>query len=248
MSTTPDDLHGHGSVSFIYTENGNLWVAHYDDPHFRQYNYGYIENRGVTHTMMLADPNISQDIFGHPLNTRELGKKIWEMRAQVDSKAIIGRISADRTTISLWNNSSQYPSLISRLLAPSLQALVDQGYASQETEVWLPSNHNAWKYPYGTIGEIISTKNAEPTRTQPQADQPDNGEDKIALARRMHLARGAEKQAIMKKLGVGYSSNKEHPWTSSLKKAGLLKPGQKFWAPHSESRFERRLNTILEQY
>jgi hypothetical protein len=69
---------------------------------------------------------------------------------------------------------------------------------------------------------------------------------RIELMKRMHLATGAEKQAIMKKLGVGKSSAQPAGWTGFLQQKQLLAPGHQFWRMSSES-CDRALECALDK-
>lgn len=71
----------------------------------------------------------------------------------------------------------------------------------------------------------------------------DDDLQKMELYKQLHLMRGAEKHAAMKKLGL-VGGGKPHPMQTALDKAKLRIPGQKWWAPHSES-FEKRLGAVL---
>jgi hypothetical protein len=53
--------------------------------------------------------------------------------------------------------------------------------------------------------------------------EPTN-QDEVDLYKNLHLMRGAEKKAAMKKLGVGVGG-KPHLMASAIANAGLLKPG-----------------------
>lgn len=44
-----------------------------------------------------------------------------------------------------------------------------------------------------------------------------------------------EKRALGKKLGIFSAGMKKHPWQDSMEKAKVINPGQRWWAPHSES-------------
>jgi len=63
--------------------------------------------------------------------------------------------------------------------------------------------------------------------------------------KKLHLLRGNEKKQALKRLGLGLGGGK-HEWQQALEKAGLSGPGQKWWAPHSESLFDHKLGIILD--
>ncbi len=102
------------------------------------------------------------------------------------------------------------------------------------------------KLPAGTI---IQTPIANKMTAKEFLDEYETKElspeekERLELANRMHLARGDEKKAIMKKLGVG--GGKEHEWSQSLQNKGLLAPGHSIYNMHSEG-FKRRLAAVLE--
>ncbi len=56
--------------------------------------------------------------------------------------------------------------------------------------------------------------------------------ERIALMRELHLMSPNEKKAAMKKLGLGSDGNQ---WVKEAQRLGIIRPGQKFWAMHSES-------------
>lgn len=64
-------------------------------------------------------------------------------------------------------------------------------------------------------------------------DLSDEEMEKMELYKRLHLMRGEEKQAAMRKLGLG-GKQKQHPMQQALQSQKLASPGQRWWAMSSE--------------
>lgn len=116
--------------------------------------------------------------------------------------------------VSFWNTDR---GLYDALLQDCLEALIYEGFIDSNYMVSTPATGVV------TQDEILG-KSAP---AQPVDDS------EVELYKRLHLMRGAEKKAAMQKLGVGVGG-KPHPMATAMGNAGLLKPGQKWWAPHSE--------------
>jgi hypothetical protein len=65
----------------------------------------------------------------------------------------------------------------------------------------------------------------DPRRISPEDQQ---------LWQQMHLMHPDEKRAAMRHLGVG-GGGTPHPWQAGMQSAGMIGPGQRWWAPTSES-------------
>ncbi len=77
-----------------------------------------------------------------------------------------------------------------------------------------------------TVDEVL---NGASTATQLTPEQ----QRKVELQQQLHLMRGDEKKRAMAELGVGGTA--PHPMQTAMRQTGLIGPGQKWWAPHSES-------------
>jgi hypothetical protein len=75
-----------------------------------------------------------------------------------------------------------------------------------------------------------------PPREQPPfsnvADPRSLSDEQKELWRKLHLMDPISKKAAMEKLGVGGTA--KNPWQKGSEEAGVINPGQKWWAPHSE--------------
>ncbi len=155
---------------------------------------------------------------GDDMEPREVAMGVGDLLGR------IGRVNQSLVA-SFWNTeASQYE----QHLQPCLAKLIQDGHLTPDASVSTPL--------HGTVpmSGLAGAKMKEMTA----ADHED-----MELYKRLHLMRGEEKKAAMKKLGVGVGGS-PHPMQSAMLKAGLLGPGQKWWAPHSES-FNRRLGSVL---
>ncbi len=118
------------------------------------------------------------------------------------------------TAVSFWNTAQQ---IYDGLLKDCLEALIYDGFIDSNYFVSTPST--------GVVSQDeILGKNVPQQQTS---------DEETELYKQLHLMRGAEKKAAMKKLGVGVGG-RSHPMATAMANAGLLKAGQKWWAPHSE--------------
>ncbi len=137
---------------------------------------------------------------------------------------LFGRIKYNKEVVSFWNEDS-YPY---EQLKPCLKELIDGGYLLPDCYISTPIHQTI---PLSQLDNSVRTELTPEQR------------EKMELYKKLHLMRGAEKKAAMKELGVG-GGGKPHEMQTALRGAGLQKPGQKWWAPHSES-FNRSLNNAL---
>lgn len=140
------------------------------------------------------------------------------MRDKAERVDLIGRAGKvgmlGITAVSFWNTDK---AIYDGLLKDCLEALIYEGFIDSNYMVSTPHTGVV------TQDEIMGKS--------PPAQEVD--QDEVDLHRRLHLMRGDEKKAAMKKLGVGVGG-RPHPMATAMGNAGLLKPGQKWWAPHSE--------------
>jgi hypothetical protein len=154
-------------------------------------------------------------ITKYPHATEEDNCNLFRRRAE--SLDLLGRIGFrhdEYWVASFWGHSKV---LFDKLLKDCLQELIHKKLLSKEDFVSTPIHKTI------PIEQILGG-----TAKEQEIDQ-----DKLELAKKMHLLRGQEKQDAMKKLGVG--GRKDHPIQTSLDKAGLRIPGQKWWALNSEN-------------
>ncbi len=93
---------------------------------------------------------------------------------------------------------------------------------------------------------FIENYSSGQVETQGIARDPTPSVDKKELdrMRELHLMRGDQKKKAMQELGLAATSQK-HPMQATLEKGGYINPGQKWWAPTSES-FSRKLDKIFK--
>jgi hypothetical protein len=148
-----------------------------------------------------------------------------------DRLALQGRagIAEGVLCVAFWNQTD--PSLY-RYLQPCLRNLCAA----------YPEYEGYDIHVYSPLGNSIHKSDQVETRANRQT-----AED-WELLRKLHLLRGKEKQAALKKLNLAHKDIAQHPMARGLQRAGLLGPGQKWWAPQSESRsFCRLLGEALEK-
>lgn len=214
--------------SIIYT--GRLFV----DPdisgrshaafYLRGNNEGLIASLG---RFLPADPNKQADEW----------KQQWRA---LYSKFLFGRMAwlEKRQVLAFWGlgSDSGFEDIKGpqHMVQPALRALHSNDYINDDTTVILGDGS------VGKAGDLIMGKQAK--KADPEAAK------KIELAKRMHLAGGAEKKRIMNQLGVGGGgSKKRDSWDAALQglgSGGGLSPGHSKWRMSSEQH-ERILNSVL---
>lgn len=120
--------------------------------------------------------------------------------------------------VSFWN---QRQDTYSQLLSSCIQRLRADGLIDDNALISTPL--------HGTVTQVELAGNTQQAKQMSPEEQ-----EMHDLAHQMHTMTGAQKQAAMKKLGVG--GQKPHPIQTAMDNAGLRVPGQKWWAMNSESR------------
>lgn len=132
--------------------------------------------------------------------------------------------------VSFWND---YSDIYAELLTPCMIALYDANLIQDPVAISTP----VWgTKPYST---------AETTKATHDPTPPINKQE-LQRQREVHLLRGDEKKREMEQQGLEFGG-KKNDWQAALEKRRIISPGQKWWAPTSESKFERDLNKILRQ-
>jgi hypothetical protein len=148
----------------------------------------------------------------------------------MDLGILLGRVGYNvdgHVIISFWNkNPSDYSG--SRL-SNCLQALEDKVLQTFEEPSSISTPIGSYKY----AEHAKDTKDIAKTATELS---PEKQKEYYELLKKVHMLHGDEKKAVMKKLGLGWKTPGKHPWQKTQEKAGMLGPGQKWWAPQSESR------------
>jgi hypothetical protein len=217
------------TTTFYFTRDGLLYPAPGDTAHLAMLvaddTEGSVKsvfgNSGMFRALA-GKLDLSQPLFGgrllESLGMESAGEGFDERgmfeRGMICSLALMGR--CDHDVVAIWNSPLQQ-----ELLAPCLQKLLAHGHTGPEAMVYA-------SVAYGVpIHEVLE---------HGAADEDPEVARKMELAHQLHLMRGGEKRAAMKELGVGAGgSGSEHPMAKGLKSNNLLKPGQKWWAPQSES-------------
>lgn len=216
----PDtDFGSDSSVAFIYTSDNEVYYG------IGKTHAGIIRSNNdlFYRYMRLLDPNGTR--FNE--NDYNIGSKL---RAEAESIDLLGRIGFKTQSLSLdtqrsedngkwlcsfWNDNKQ---ILDSLLMPCLERLLADKQIKNDTLVSTPIHGTV---SLGDIGLNIEREMSPEER------------EEIELHKRLHLMRGDEKKKAMKQLGVGVGG-KAHPMQVAMTNAGLLKPGQKWWAPTSE--------------
>lgn len=143
------------------------------------------------------------------------GNNLRNRIGQIDLLGRVGKVAPlNIKVVSFWNNDQK---LYDDMLQDCLNALLRDGIIDHTYLISTPITGVV------TQNEIFDKK----VPTQQISDKD------IELYKELHLMRGVEKQSAMKKLGVG-NGGKPHPMATAMSNAGLLKPGQKWWALTSE--------------
>lgn len=133
---------------------------------------------------------------------------------QVD---LLGRVNPGHDVVSFWNDK---PEVYTKLLRPCIDKLLLDHYLRPNGQISTPT--------HGTISI------ADLDATKPEALTPEQQKD-VQLRQQLHTLPAAQKKVAMQKLGLLDNNFHANDWQQAGMKAGLLKPGQKWWAPASES-------------
>jgi len=97
--------------------------------------------------------------------------------------------------------------------------------------------------PFGINDYERGAETKKPDATQLSPEQ----RRKLELRKKLHLMRGKEKIAARKELGLWSDKKIQHPWQKEMEKTGDVSPGQKWWAPHSESMGPQEISTLINE-
>jgi hypothetical protein len=175
----------------------------------------YFSNKSIAYSKPGKEHRSISWEHGRQPHGKQVNAKTW--RGSGVLRGRVGKENAgdDYNWVSFWNDESED---YIHLLQPCLAKLREDGLINDQSKLstpllgTVPINH-------GTTG---------------QKELSAEEKEKHDLALRMHTMTGAAKQYAMKLLGVG-GGGKPHPIQAAMIKHDLLKPGQKWWAPHSES-------------
>jgi len=88
--------------------------------------------------------------------------------------------------------------------------------------------------PFG-IQRKKSLRSADTNTIQMDTELSPEKRREMELRQQLHQMRPNEKKKARKELGLWTDKSPKHPWQAGMEKAGEVQPGQKWWAPHSES-------------
>lgn len=203
----------------------------YCDPRAMTFMYTYNHNfywaSGFdTHFEMIKNqPKLAEELNFKPEVMDDIKLKIRFLNRCENSYALFGRAidRSDKTIISFWNEK---PKFVLELIEPCVQAVLPKLHAmtgfepKEDVLVCTPFKTNWWsKWRSG---------HENPTSQD------------VQLLRNLHLMKPQEKKKAMEKLGL-QTKGKGSPWMAAMSQAGLMSPGQKIWAPQSET-FKEWLN------
>lgn len=135
------------------------------------------------------------------------------LRDEAEKVSLVGRFykhPKKGTIVSFWNNLPETYDYLSQCLTD-----LSQKYRFGDNYVISTPIHGT------RVSRYLDTKHA--------TDAVDT-----ALAKEMHTMRAGKKEA-MKSIGVG-GGGKKKPMQQAYEKEGVIQPGQKYWAPTSESK------------
>lgn len=159
-------------------------------------------------------------------------------RKQLLDEALIGRVGdyyepwdkKKRHIVAFWNDKQE---LYNQMLRGCLDQLEKDNWIDDSTLISTP------------VRGIVQKRETERQIKTPE-DPPKNVVDPIELElqQKMHTMPGPDKRSVMKYLGIPTHS-KKNEWQKEAEKAGIVQPGQKWWAMTSDD-IDRRLDAIEE--
>jgi len=146
-------------------------------------------------------------------NSKSLVQMISKKRmSMLEDVSIAGRTHHSGKAVAFWNTSTQ---LLKLGFKKCLEELVKNNLITQQAEIHIPGNNIL------TVQQIFKTQ--DQVKTTKMSDEETR---KLQLKKELHTMDGVSKKAAMKELGIPMGS-------MSKQKQGM--PGQKWWAPSSES-------------
>lgn len=198
-------------VAFFYFPDGKLMTeidgTHYD---IVGRHLGFFEKAlsGVVNEKTLRQKRTKSDYMDYIAFLRDESEKI----------SLVGRFHKDPkkgTIVSFWNTIPETYDYLKKCLDD-----LDRRYKFGDN--------------YIISTPIHGTKVSRYLNDKSQTDRPESDAVDTTLAKELHTMRAGKKEA-MSTLGVG-GGGKKKPMQKAFEKEGLIKPGQKYWAPTSESK------------
>ncbi len=224
QSVNPDTLwaHDNRAVGFIYNRDGTVHSETgrtHEKIILRNLDY-YVD--------LVGDIDVGYGSSARKLTSVEDHEKAEWLRMLVAPIAVLGRVGnafeslADAqlrrnpaTFVAFWINDED---LHNKLLRPCLESLLDKRIITGNERV----------ADYAAEGETVN----EFLGNRAVGTKYDL--ERMQLMQQLHLMKPDQKKAAMMKLGLG--AKKENSWQHRAEDLGIVSPGQKFWAPTSESR------------
>lgn len=206
-------------ATFIYTADGYLSYASAGETHYdlirsdvnlydRYFEYFNVQQHDSDTYEFEGEVGDYDDLIGF----------LREHAVQIDLLGRIGYLNDNTNNtevpvVSFWNSDAR---LYDKFLRLCLEEIITQGDVDRNLCYISTPIHKT--VPLSSIVAGTAKTGAV--------------DDNYELYKKLHLMRGAEKQAAMKKLGVG--GTKPHPMQTAMDNANLRVPGQKWWAMNSE--------------
>lgn len=210
-----------GSTTFFYTANGELQTV----------------PGGVTHVQVIEDDPSLQARYDGPAQDRlandpEIAARIDDgefqpidiLRLVAEDQDLLGRIGQHElqelewktvTVVSFWNRDQ---TLYDRLLRPCLRAMVADGVIDNNAVVSTPAQLTFVK-------DLLQT-----SASMPAVDQQTT--QAAQQQQMLHLLNSPQKRQALQQ--QGYQGSQKSAMQRAVEKAGLIQPGQKWWAQYSE--------------
>lgn len=213
---SPDVFYQPGSKTFIYTRDGDFVYDDYPATHstlVSRLSMGIATDYHFDDYSILEGRIAPKDVVYVTLRNNAFQDWLHDNNLKVGSDFF------DFNIVCFWNRSKH----VADLVQGSLGLLLKKKLISPEDVV------STFFGLVGLVGSVVSGTTKSLTKTvDPEMQQ------KIDLWRKLHLMRGDEKKQAMQTLKLNPGGNK-NKWQNALEKKGHLTPGQKWWAPHSES-------------
>ncbi len=194
-----------GAISFIFAKGGLIWSDHTS-----------------THTNVIIQNKDSKifDQYRSLLNSDNAFNNAYKIRLTLEEWALVGRVSPDRDFVAFWNKPNQ----LHGLLSDCINELYKNNFILPEAQIVLYGADDAIP-----ASDVISGGTAQPVDTKLDKKR----ERELELRKQLHVGAPDQRKAARKELGLGFGSHKSK-WQSEAEKTGLVRPGQKWWAPTSE--------------
>ncbi len=213
ISTTPTDEYPDPDVGYSQDNNAIPFI------YSKLPEYGGLAcgDEGSTH----ADVIVALDI--------DYGRDLFRYQRQFEKgdQALFGRVATidyqDEAThvVTFWNVSIE---AYKQLLVDCLSALSDKGLINTDTMVATPF----FVEQFGAAVSFFANNQDQSQELSPEQLA------RLDMQRELHLMRPEAKKLAAQKLGLNLASKKsDHQTQAEL--AGMVTPGQKWWAPTSES-------------